>query len=319
MRKAANLQLTRECNNECVFCSNPQFEKEFSLEEATKKIIELKKEGVNEIFLTGGEPTLVNFLSELIDYIIKQGINPKLITNGVKLSDKEFVKKLYNAGLREINISIHSHDEEIADKLSQKKGHFKKTLSGIRNAIDFGMDVQINSTINSLNCKYLEDYVRFFIENFSGINHFIFNNLDPGNADGILKSRAGENSWIVPKFVDFELEIQKMVKILKKHNKTFRIENIPLCYMPGFEEFSTETRKIIKGELYICSFIQKGAMNKIKTTNPLKSNIKLDVCDVCNLNSICAGIQKEYIDIHGSKEIFPVFINPKKIVDKIKA
>jgi len=317
-RKAAYLQITRRCNQACIFCSNPQFDKNYSFEEAKKQVLEFKRKGINEIFLSGGEPTIVKFLPELIFFIKKQGIEPRMITNGVKLSYKKLTKKLFDYGLRDINISIHSNKAEIANRLSQRKGHFKKVIEGVRNAIDIGMNVQINSTINSVNCKSLVEFVKFFCKNFPEINHFVFNNLDPGYSDSKLKSRAGENPWIVARFVDFELELRKMVDFLKKKNKTFRIERVPLCYMQGFEEFSTETRKIVKNEQYICLFIEKGPKNEVRIHEPSQLRTKVDCCKFCKLKKICAGIQKEYLMIHGDKEFYPIFSDPQKIIDKIK-
>ena len=69
------MQVTRECNNECIFCSNPQFECEFPLNNLKREIMRFKRMGVTNIVMTGGEPTLVGFLPELIDFIIKQKIN----------------------------------------------------------------------------------------------------------------------------------------------------------------------------------------------------------------------------------------------------
>ena len=109
MRKATYLQITRKCNNQCIFCSNPQFEKDYSFEEAKQRVLEFKVEGITEIFLTGGEPTLVKFLPELIKYIIKQSPNPKIITNGVNISDN----KLNNIciGIQREYLDIHGDKE----------------------------------------------------------------------------------------------------------------------------------------------------------------------------------------------------------------
>jgi len=241
-----------------------------------------------------------------------------MITNGVELSDKELVKNLNDVGLKDINVSIQSCNEKIADRLSQKKGHFKKALVGIRNAIESGMYVILNSTINALNYKHLSKNVRYFIRRFPEINHYVFNNLDPGRSDGNLKSRAGKNQWIIARLVDMELELAKSVNVLKKNNKTFRIERVPLCYMDGFEEFSTETRKIVKDELYICFFIERKKNNEVRTVTPEQLRTNVMCCKKCQLNDICAGIQQEYLDIYGDKEIYPIFKNKESIIKKIK-
>lgn len=317
-RKAAIMQITRECNNECIFCSNPQFKKDFTLGEAKKLALKLKEDGVTEVFLSGGEPTIAKLLLDIISYLKEIGINPRIITNGVKLEDIGLAKKIYNAGVRDINVSIHSHKASIADKLSQREGYFEKTLKGIRNLIDCGFNVNLNTTINSLNCKHLLDYAKFFTQTFPEIRHFVFNGLDPGCSDGTLKSRAGENPWIVPRLVDFELELKEMVDFLKSSNKTFRIERVPLCYMGGFEEVGTETRKIVKDEFYIASFIEKAGENELRVVDPKYFYMQAECCNCCKLNKICAGIQKEYIDLHTEKEVYPVFDDPASIIKKIR-
>jgi MoaA/NifB/PqqE/SkfB family radical SAM enzyme len=316
-RKAAYLQITRECNNECIFCSNPQFKKEYSFEDVKNQVDKFKKENITEIILTGGEPTICPFIFKIISYINGLHLNLRIITNGVKLADRGFTETLYNSGLRDINISIHSCHEEIADKLSQKKGNYNLAIQGIKNALDVGFFVIINSTINSLNYGHLSQNASFFIKNFPKINHFVFNNLDPGRADGLLISRAGENPRIVSKLVDMELELNKTLNILKKNNKTFRVERVPLCYLGGFEEFSTETRKIVKDELYICSFIDKNKKDIIRRVDAEKRSKKVEACLSCSLNKICAGVQEEYLTLYGEKELYPLFKDEGPIINKI--
>ncbi len=88
--------------------------------------------------------------------------------------------------------------------------------------------------------------------------------------------------------------------------------------MQGFEEFSTETRKIVKDELYICSFIEKDKENEVRKVLPSMFREKSECCKACKLNKICAGIQKEYVALYGKNELCPVFKDSKYIIDKIK-
>jgi MoaA/NifB/PqqE/SkfB family radical SAM enzyme len=314
----AYLQVTRKCNHRCTFCSNPQFNKEYTLKEAKKQVIEFKNRGITELILTGGEPTLVNWLPDIIAFTIKKGITPKIITNGLRFYDKVFLKKIYYSGLRHVHVSFHSCKEKIFDELTQTKGHLLKTIKGIDNALRIGMVVDINSTINSLNYDHLSTNVKFFVKCFPQIKHFVYNFLDPGFADGNLRTRAGKNSWLVPKYSKIEKELKKTVEVLKKNNKTFRIERVPLCYMDGFEEFCTETRKVVKDELYTISFIERDVENEVRTVTPKQLRTKVKACNDCNLNSICAGVQQEYIDINGDEDLHPIFKNPEDIINKIK-
>jgi sulfatase maturation enzyme AslB (radical SAM superfamily) len=313
MRKAAYLQVTRSCNNECVFCSNPQFEKEYSLDEAKQQAASFKREGVTELLVTGGEPTTVAWLPEIIRHIRNLGMNPKIITNAVRLAESELVQRLKEAGLTDLNISIHTSDPVIAERLSRRPGHHEKSLKGTRNCIDAGLSVSLNCTLNSQNCTRLSRDISDLTERFPEIMHFVFNNLDPGKSDGSNLSRAGENPWVIARFTDIELELWKTANLLRDKGKSFRVERVPLCFMTGFQELSTETRKIVKDEMYICSFLESGG-NKVRRVTPAMLRTKAECCKACLLYGICAGIQKEYIQLYGEGEISPVFNNPEIVI-----
>lgn len=314
-RKPAYLQITRKCNNRCVFCSNPQFDYQLTLEEIKNVVNDYKKRGVTEITLSGGEPTTYKQLPEIISYLHKNKFDIKIVTNGVNFSDYSYVKKLFDSGLRDVHISVHTYLGEVADKLSRKDGHLKKSLQGISNALRVGMHVSINSTINSLNCKHLSKFIGFMINKFPEIKHYVFNNLDPGNADSITLSEAWKNQWIIARFVDMELELSRTASLLNKKNKSFRIERVPLCYMQGFEQFSSEARRRVKSEEYLCYFLEKGGNNflmEIKS-GEIERRVKSESCKFCRLDCICAGVSEEYAKLHGLGELFPVFQDPESI------
>jgi MoaA/NifB/PqqE/SkfB family radical SAM enzyme len=213
---------------------------------------------------------------------------------------------------------VHSEDASIADRLSQRPGHFEKTLKGIRNSIDSGMHVTINSTINSLNCRRLPMFADFMTRSFPEVRHYVFNNLDPGKADGRLRSRAGDNQWVVARLVDFEIELKAALDLLAAKGKTFRVERVPLCYMQGYEEFSTETRKIVKGEKYMCMFLEYGGGKNLRVVAPSSRRVKSDACKACGLESVCAGLDSGYAKIHGVGEIYPVFYDPEWVGVRVK-
>ncbi len=317
VRVPGYLQITRECNNACIFCSNPDFNKLYSLDEAMLAVDEFCKLGINHIILTGGEPTTCGFLLEIIDYIKSKNLTFSMISNGVNFSDLNFTQKISNVGLSNIHISMHSFDGNVADRLSLREGHFKKSLLGISNCLKSGIVVNINSTINSVNGKTIDKFVSFMIKTFPKIKHYVFNFLDPGDPDGRNQSRAKQNPYVVARYSNIELSLSKAVSILKKNNKTFRIERVPLCYMKGFGEYSTETRKIVKDESYVCSFVPTDGDDNIRKVPATRGRVKFDCCKVCSLNSICVGVQEEYVNIHGSQEFHPVFENLELVVKKI--
>jgi cyclic pyranopterin phosphate synthase len=103
-------------------------------------------EGVKKIRLTGGEPLLRKdldvFVKMLHDY--KPDLDLALTTNGYYL--KEYAKKLKNAGLKRVNISLDSLKPEVAAKIAQKDV-LNKVIEGIDEAIKVGLKVKLNTVV----------------------------------------------------------------------------------------------------------------------------------------------------------------------------
>ncbi|MDP1845156.1 MAG: radical SAM protein [Candidatus Moranbacteria bacterium] len=308
MANFAYIQITRECDQECRFCSNPPSGwKDMSLASAKKLVDTYQKKGYDGLILTGGEPTKYPHLRDLIRYCSKKKIETKMITNAQKTADKKYLRSLAKAGLRHVHVSIYSHRPKIQAFLSKKEDsleNIKKTLGHLSGMKEVRVD--INITFNKYNADHLSSLVEFIIRNYPFVGHFSCNNLDP------TSERARENTDTIPKFSDFEIELVRMAKILEKNKKTFRIERVPLCYMPGFEHVSTETRKIVKNELRPLYFLDGRGL--VVQENFYRDKPKK--CEACFLDEICAGLcaMDEY---YSSKELSPVFVQKEIIKKKI--
>ncbi len=108
------LELSRECNANCVFCRNKTFDKcEYDLENIIKTINMIEKY-INILVIGGGEPTLrLNDVKLLAGIYHDKDIDLHLFTNGTYkniLNDDEIIAKY------KINLSRH----EISDTLNSR-------------------------------------------------------------------------------------------------------------------------------------------------------------------------------------------------------
>jgi MoaA/NifB/PqqE/SkfB family radical SAM enzyme len=309
MANLAYLQVTRFCNQKCRFCSNPPSGwKDLTLAGAKKVIDKYIKEGYGGVILTGGEPTIYPFLPDLISYCRKKKLPSRLITNAQKTADKKYLDGLIKAGLEHIHVSIYSHHPEIQGYLTQNEESFwniKKTLENLSNNVK-KITVNVNITLNKQNSDHLSNLISFIVKNYPFVQHFVFNNLDP------ISDRVKKNKDTIPKLVDFELELVKALNFLEKNKKTFRIERTPLCYMPGFEHCSTETRKIVKDESRPLFFLDKRGFRVQKKFYRDKAKC----CLSCSLNDICAGLY-EMDKCFDSKELYPVFVSQEAVINRV--
>ena len=143
------------CNQQCMHCyaANQKYAevKELSTNE-WKKIIDIcRKNYIPELTFTGGEPTLRDDLVELVDY--SKWFVTRLNTNGVLLTE-DLCKRLHEASLDSVQVTLYSNDRDIHNKLVGSD-NFDKTVQGIRNALNAGLNVSINTPLCDLNKDYV--------------------------------------------------------------------------------------------------------------------------------------------------------------------
>jgi MoaA/NifB/PqqE/SkfB family radical SAM enzyme len=96
-----------------------------------------------DIIITGGEPLLKENILDLIAFCSKRGIKISLQTSA-SLIDEELVKRLADAGLWRIGISLYSLEEETHDYLRGRKGISKRVFQAIDLLSKFGPQIGIN-------------------------------------------------------------------------------------------------------------------------------------------------------------------------------
>jgi len=126
------LILTYDCNNRCKWCyaSPSNFKKDLMDFEKIKKYLKLMKSlGIKPLGLLGGEPTLYPKLFDVIKLAKEFSFKVTLYTNGRKLSDEHFVKKLKELGLDFVNFSLQSGSKyaQEHDKIVNVKGAWIET------------------------------------------------------------------------------------------------------------------------------------------------------------------------------------------------
>ena len=175
------------CNQKCLHCyaaGQPLSDTpELTTAQWKEILAKLRAANVPQVTFTGGEPTLRADLVELVE--AAQWFVTRLNTNG-RLLTPELCRRLYDASLDSVQVTLYSHDPTIHNALVGAEG-FDDTVAGIRNAVAAGLSVSVNTPLCSLN----EDYaatVRFVHE--LGVRYVTCSGLIPsGSAEG-AESRA---------------------------------------------------------------------------------------------------------------------------------
>jgi MoaA/NifB/PqqE/SkfB family radical SAM enzyme len=311
MANLGYVQITRSCNQTCRFCSNPPTGFDLDLDEAKRRIDDLAARDYDGVILTGGEPTLVPWLADLVRYAADRRMPTRIITNGQALSDGPLLDDLIRAGLCHLHVSLYSYRPELHDMLTRNPGSHGcvvRTLDRIAERIG-SVTADINCVINHYNAGELDRNVRFILDRFPWVRHLVWNNLDP------RMNRVAENPDTIPALWEFELSLARAMRIADEHGLTFRVERVPLCYMVEHAHACTETRKIVKDEERIVHFLDQKGM--VRQQSQAFVHGKTDVCKVCSLDPICAGLDGlgEFFD---GGALYPVFVDPAPITERIR-
>lgn len=192
-----DIALTYRCNVDCAHCYNVKKDSKELREEEWKIVLnKLWDTGIPHVVFTGGEPTLRNDLPVLISHAESLGMVTGLLTNGVRLYDRKYLKKLKDMGLDHVQITLESSDALIHNRMVGAET-FEKTVAAIKNCIEENIYVITNTTITKKNAKTLPGTVEFLSD--MGLQTFAVNSI-------IYSGNALEG--------DFALKTDQLIKLL---------------------------------------------------------------------------------------------------------
>lgn len=147
-------QLTNECNLQCRYCfaepplsgqalvSNPRASDIASRICALKPLV---------VWLSGGEPTLVPELPDVIRLFESFGIPTTLDTNATLLSD-ELLAVLGSARQCQVRVSLDSHEVSVHNRL---RGMGAVTIKALSRMVDVNLDVAVHTVVTRENAPDL--------------------------------------------------------------------------------------------------------------------------------------------------------------------
>ncbi len=163
------VSLTDACNFQCVYCMPEKrvFFKQKQLlyaDEFYNIVSNLNKLGINEVRLTGGEPTLrkdfLKITKRLSDIPLKKFA---LTTNAYRL-DNLLVPLATDTNLKYLNISMDSLNKKNFEAIAGVD-FFDKVYNNIKKAKELGFNVKLNCVLmRGVNDNELVDFIKFAID-----------------------------------------------------------------------------------------------------------------------------------------------------------
>lgn len=126
--------ITGRCNLMCRQCNIVETNsrvKEMGLDEIRRVAQNLRRIGAGIVLLTGGEPFIRKDLPEIVDIFVKNKLNVRLQTAGTRFATEEALRACYDAGARDINVSLDSLDFNKFDYINAVPGSAKSAIETI--------------------------------------------------------------------------------------------------------------------------------------------------------------------------------------------
>jgi radical SAM protein with 4Fe4S-binding SPASM domain len=168
--------VTRECNLKCEHCylnsADKKLPDELTTEDGKRLIDQICKVSKPLLILSGGEPLLRSDIYELIKYGSSKGLKMGLGSNGSLIDDK-VAKKLKEAGITTVSISIDSHIPAQHDEFRGVPGSWEKAVNAIKALRANNVLVQVNTTLTHDNYNQIDD-IMTFSENIGVENFHLF-------------------------------------------------------------------------------------------------------------------------------------------------
>lgn len=297
----AELRLTLACNEACPMCNSASGADNVvsSLARARDRLPLLRDAGVERLTLTGGEPTLVKGLPELIVEARAQGFRQVVLqTNALRFADPVFAARFDGPARPDyLLVSFHSHVEATHDAIVGLPGAFPRAIAGIRELLGRGHEVVLSHVLQRANADDVLAFVDDLASRFgpgAGERH-------GGHAPGaspvhpklslsfsVIAPSGSATIEDIPRFGPLAAKLDQAIRRARALGMTVHMSEMcgmPRCLLPDDLDALLEAQDDVQDE---------------------RVKVKLPGCTGCVHDGACSGIWRDYLAAHGEAEFVPV-------------
>jgi radical SAM protein with 4Fe4S-binding SPASM domain len=231
-------ELTFLCNAKCPFCYQDNTPtKELSTKESFQVLDKLAENGIIFLLFTGGEPTVKKDFIQIYRYAAKKGFQISILTNGIRLADKDIQDLFTEYPPVGAVISLHALDEAIFEQVSGLPGSFKKVMAGIEFLKKINVKFTFKIVITRINFEHVDKIKDYCHRNSIRyeLTPYICNSLSGKRGENVNKIRLEPNEanyFLFQEdyrraFDEMEREMGSLSQKLKKKRSRF---NCTLVY-----------------------------------------------------------------------------------------
>lgn len=163
----AHFGITHRCNLTCKMCGIWRYgnrKEELTLPEITQMAQKMRRLGVVQLSIGGGEPYACDYLEEAAKCFVDAGLQTRVLTNGVGVSEDR-LRKTVDYGVKSFSISLDSLYPARFDYICEMEGSWDQA---VKSMTTIGQLVKgtnglpsINCVVSNLNLEELPELVKF--------------------------------------------------------------------------------------------------------------------------------------------------------------
>lgn len=152
--ETVSFEITRNCKCNCEHCVVSGGEGDLDIETIKKAIDDVLDMGAMVIVFTEGDPMLREDIYELISYVDKERAIVNMYTPGTEMTS-ETARRLKEAGLYNLLVSIYSTDPSKHDAVRRLDGAFEIATNAMRIGLEAGLLVTMATHVSPKNIDEL--------------------------------------------------------------------------------------------------------------------------------------------------------------------
>ncbi|MCH7926420.1 MAG: TIGR04053 family radical SAM/SPASM domain-containing protein [Candidatus Dadabacteria bacterium] len=209
-------EITQACDLACRHCRAEAIDwrdpRELTTEEGFRLLEEIKSMGTPIVVLSGGDPAKREDIFELIKFGSQLGLRMATIPAATEKLTLDLVKKLKEAGLDQMALSLDGPNAEIHDSFRGVRGAFNTTINGAQYAHSVNLPLQINTTFSQYNFDYFSKIAKL-VRDLDVVFWEVFFLVPMGRGKVLEEMTAVQYEEIFQKLYNFSQKVDFIVKI----------------------------------------------------------------------------------------------------------
>jgi len=286
------LRPTLRCNESCPFCSTV-------IDEATVPdnvfaddtratllaIDQARERGISRLTISGGEPTLLKGLPELVAHAKGLGFNVTVQTNGLLAGRPGYFDR-FGVLPDGLLLTIATSREDRLMTLSGRAGTLDTKVAAGREALRRGIALVVNHVVTAVSLDELAGFPDFLV---SALQDPPRDRVSLVLSVVVPVGRAATNPWLLPRYGDVAAPMGAAVRRATELRLRVVLPllcGVPPCVVPDVREFHE-------------AFCQGDSASLVESVNGF---VRLPACAGCAAVRVCPGVRPGYLDRYGDSE-----------------